>query len=476
MLLRGAQLRNTPWLYGLVVFTGHETKLMRNATAAPIKRTAVERAVNVQIVFLFVLLLALSVGSTIGSSIRTWFFSQQQWYLLEATGISDRAKIFIEDILTFIILYNNLIPISLIVTMEVVKFQQAQLINADLDMYYAPTDTAALCRTSSLVEELGMIEHVFSDKTGTLTRNEMEFRACSVAGVAYTDMPDEAHEGTRTFDDLRALAGGGANPFADRASASAERDAVHEFLVLLSVCHTVIPEVRDGKLHYQASSPDEAALVAGAELLGYQFHTRKPKSVFVNVQGASLEWEILNVCEFNSTRKRMSTIVRGPDGKLRVLCKGADTVILERLARHQPYTEKTLVHLEDYATEGLRTLCIASRELGEAEYAQWAEIYVRAAATLQNRGDALDAAAELIEKDLLLLGATAIEDKLQEGVPDAIHTLQAAGIKVWVLTGDRQETAINIGMSCRLISESMNLVRARAPRRGAHGADGRRSS
>ncbi|KAF8893873.1 aminophospholipid-transporting P-type ATPase [Infundibulicybe gibba] len=469
MLLRGAQLRNTPWVYGLTVFTGHETKLMRNATAAPIKRTAVERQVNVQIVFLFILLLALSLGSTIGSSIRTWFFSSQQWYLVETSSLSGRARGFIEDILTFIILYNNLIPISLIVTMEVVKFQQAQLINSDLDMYYARTDTPALCRTSSLVEELGQIEYVFSDKTGTLTCNEMEFKCCSIGGVAYAEVVDETKrgegddetDGWKTFAEMKSILDEGSNPFLDVGSGSGpsqETEVLREFLTLLAVCHTVIPEVRDGKTIYQASSPDEAALVAGAELLGYQFHTRKPKSVFVTIQGQSLEFEILNVCEFNSTRKRMSTVVRMPNGKIKIYTKGADTVILERLSKHQPYTEKTLVHLEDYATEGLRTLCLAYRDIPEQEYKQWATIYDQAAATINGRGDALDQAAELIEKDLFLLGATAIEDKLQDGVPDTIHTLQMAGIKVWVLTGDRQETAINIGMSCRLISESMNLV------------------
>jgi phospholipid-transporting ATPase len=467
MLLRGAQLRNTPWVYGLVVFTGHETKLMRNATAAPIKRTAVERQVNVQIVFLFLLLLALSIGSTVGASIRSWFFANQQWYLEESTSLGGRAKGFIEDILTFIILYNNLIPISLIVTMEVVKFQQAQLINSDLDMYYAKTDTPALCRTSSLVEELGQIEYVFSDKTGTLTCNEMEFKCCTVAGVAYSEVVDEskkgdeASDGWRSFDEMKSmLTQGSRNPFEDHSGSEQdqEREVVQEFLTLLAVCHTVIPEVKNGKTVFQASSPDEAALVAGAELLGYRFHTRKPKSVFINVNGADIQVDILNVCEFNSTRKRMSTIVRFPNGKIKLYTKGADTVILERLSKNQPYTEKTLLHLEDYATEGLRTLCIAYRDIPEQEYQQWSEIYNQAASTINGRGDALDQAAELIEKDLFLLGATAIEDKLQDGVPDTIHTLQMAGIKVWVLTGDRQETAINIGMSCRLISESMNLV------------------
>ena len=178
--------------------------------------------------------------------------------------------------------------------MEVVKFQQAALINSDLDMYYPKTDTPALCRTSSLVEELGQIEYVFSDKTGTLTRNEMEFRCCSIAGAAYADTVDESRlaaaqeegkEPWRTFADMRGfLEGGAENPFLDMESAGVgkaigdarEREVVKEFLTLLAVCHTVIPEVKEGKLVYQASSPDEAALVAGAELLGYQFHVSCP--------------------------------------------------------------------------------------------------------------------------------------------------------------------------------------------------------
>lgn len=172
--------------------------------------------------------------------------------------------------LTFIILYNNLIPISLIVTMEIVKFWQAQLINSDLDMYYEKTDTPALCRTSSLVEELGQIEYIFSDKTGTLTCNEMEFRMCSVGGIAYAEVVDESkrEEGAggtwRTFDEMRQIV--------TARGESREQKVLREFLTLLAVCHTVIPEIENGKVKYQASSPDEAALVAGSELLGYRFH------------------------------------------------------------------------------------------------------------------------------------------------------------------------------------------------------------
>lgn len=185
--------------------------------------------------------------------------------------------------------------------MEVVKFQQAALINSDLDMYYARTDTPALCRTSSLVEELGQIEFIFSDKTGTLTRNEMEFKCASIGGVAYAEEVDESRkasaerdgdavkESWQTFHDLRRLLDGtgtsgkvSKNPFEaiSGGAVSREKEVAHEFMVLLAVCHTVIPEVRDGKTHYQASSPDEAALVAGAELLGYQFHVREASVSF----------------------------------------------------------------------------------------------------------------------------------------------------------------------------------------------------
>lgn len=174
--------------------------------------------------------------------------------------------------------------------MEVVKFQQAQFINSDLDMYYAPTDTPALCRTSSLVEELGQIEYIFSDKTGTLTCNQMEFRLCSIAGAEYAEKRDEDSQDTlRTFSELRDLLAGG-NPFADPGTSpnlveglassgisdiAKEREVIKEFLTVLAVCHTVIPEVKGEKIIYQASSPDEAALVQGAELLGYRFHVSR---------------------------------------------------------------------------------------------------------------------------------------------------------------------------------------------------------
>ncbi|KAI5821040.1 hypothetical protein BZA77DRAFT_336364 [Pyronema omphalodes] len=456
LLLRGATLRNTPWIHGIVVFTGHETKLMRNATATPIKRTAVERMVNVQIVMLVGILMALSLISSAGDVIKQSTSSTMSYLHLQG---NNKVKQFFSDILTYWVLYSNLVPISLFVTVEIVKYYQAFLINSDIDIYHAETDTPAVCRTSSLVEELGQIEYIFSDKTGTLTCNMMEFKQCSIGGLCYAEEVPEDRRAT--VQDGQTVGIHDFKTLAANLKNHESRETIHHFLAMLATCHTVIPERKSddpNDIKYQAASPDEGALVEGAVKLGYRFVARRPKVVTIEVAGQQYDYELLNVCEFNSTRKRMSTIFRCPDGKIRIFTKGADTVIIERLAPNDRYLDATGQHLEDYATEGLRTLCLAMREIPNDEYREWSAIFEKAATTINNRGEELDKAAELIETNLQLLGATAIEDRLQDGVPETIHTLQTAGIKIWVLTGDRQETAINIGMSCKLISEEMAIV------------------
>ncbi|EPE04901.1 phospholipid-translocating p-type atpase [Ophiostoma piceae UAMH 11346] len=460
LLLRGATLRNTPWVHGVVVFTGHETKLMRNATATPIKRTKVERQLNMLVLVLIGCLLALSIICTVGDLVQRRVDGDALAYLeLTSTSTaSDVVSTFFKDMVTYWVLFSALVPISLFVTIEMIKYWHGILINDDLDMYYDKTDTPANCRTSSLVEELGMVEFVFSDKTGTLTCNMMEFKQCSIAGIMYAeDVPEDRRATVQDGVEV------GIHDFKQMArNLETHESAGHidQFLSLLATCHTVIPE-RDekGKIKYQAASPDEGALVDGAVSMGYRFTARKPRAVIIEAHGEEQEYELLAVCEFNSTRKRMSSIYRCPDGKIRCYCKGADTVILERLNDDNPHVEATLRHLEEYASEGLRTLCLAMREVPEHEFVQWQAVFEKAGTTVGgNRADELDKAAELIEHDFYLLGATAIEDRLQDGVPETIHTLQQANIKVWVLTGDRQETAINIGMSCKLLSEDMMLL------------------
>uniref|UniRef100_A0A8B9TLK3 Phospholipid-transporting ATPase n=1 Tax=Anas platyrhynchos TaxID=8839 RepID=A0A8B9TLK3_ANAPL len=443
ILLRGAQLRNTQWVHGIVVYTGHDTKLMQNSTSPPLKMSNVERITNIQILILFCILIAMSLVCSIGSAIWNRRHTERDWYL----DLNCKLN-FGLNFLTFIILFNNLIPISLLVTLEVVKFIQAYFINWDIDMHYEPTDTAAMARTSNLNEELGQVKYIFSDKTGTLTCNVMQFKKCTVAGVAYGQGSQNGEE--KTFSDSSLLE--------NLQNNHPTAPIICEFLTMMAVCHTAVPEREGDKIVYQAASPDEGALVRAARHLHFVFTGRTPDSVIIESLGQEERYELLNVLEFTSSRKRMSVIVRTPTGKLRLYCKGADTVIYDRLAESSKYKEITLKHLEQFATEGLRTLCFAVAEISESDYQEWLDVYHRASTAIQNRALKLEESYELIEKNLQLLGATAIEDKLQDKVPETIETLMKADIKIWILTGDKQETAINIGHSCKLLRKNMGLI------------------
>uniref|UniRef100_A0A6Q2WY05 P-type phospholipid transporter n=1 Tax=Esox lucius TaxID=8010 RepID=A0A6Q2WY05_ESOLU len=442
ILLRGARLRNTRWVHGMVVYTGHDTKLMQNSTRPPLKLSSVERVTNTLILALFGCLLAISLGCSAGQTVWKTRHGDQAWYMdLNYGGAANFGLNF----LTFIILFNNLIPISLLVTLEVIKFVQAYFINWDMDMHYEATDSSAMARTSNLNEELGQVQYVFSDKTGTLTCNVMQFKKCTVAGVAYGETPLEG-----AFDDPSLLE----NLQNDHSTATVIRD----FLTMMAVCHTAVPEKTGDSIVYQASSPDEGALVRAAGYLGFVFSGRTPHSVIIQAQGTEQRFELLNVLEFTSERKRMSVVVRTASGQIRLYCKGADSVIYERLEDSSEYQEITLDHLEQFATEGLRTLCYAVADISEESYREWAELYQQAATSITNRALNLAETYELIERNLQLLGATAIEDKLQDEVPETVEILLRAGIKIWILTGDKQETAINIGHSCRLLRKNMGLL------------------
>ncbi|XP_014207463.1 probable phospholipid-transporting ATPase IA isoform X3 [Copidosoma floridanum] len=471
LLLRGAMLRNTRWVFGVVIYTGHDTKLMQNnMTTAPLKRSTLDRLINTQILMLFFILLMLCLVFAIFNVLWTNANINGLWYL----GLDEvQAKNFLFNLLTFIILFNNLIPISLQVTLEVVRYVQATFINMDIEMYHAESNTPAMARTSNLNEELGMVSYVFTDKTGTLTRNVMEFKRCTIAGKVY-DLPVQSMEGDLGDVDCELIQDiiQGRNQNAPQSSNNkrAKLSAIlHEFMVMLSVCHTVIPEKVDDNIIYHAASPDERALVDGAKRFGYVFDSRTPHYVEVQALGERERYEILNVIEFTSARKRMSVLVRMPNGRIKIFCKGADSVVYERLLEESQeeradslgldnYRETTLQHLESFASEGLRTLCFASADIPEERYNWWKSIYDKAATNLTNREEKIEEAANLIETNLTLLGATAIEDQLQDQVPETIEALIQADINVWVLTGDKQETAINIGYSCRLITHPMPLI------------------
>jgi len=482
IFLRGAMLRNTERAYGMVIFTGKETKLMKNSSEKRHKMSNIDVVTNRQIGYIFLLQVALCLICAVGLGVFTNKVDQH-WYLADRNpNPAETAAI---GFLTFLILYNNLIPISLYVSMEVVKLVQARLIDSDVDIYHEETDTAAYARTSALNEELGQVSYVLSDKTGTLTCNMMDFTKFSCLTADGTEV---IAYGKGTTEIARAAAARAGKVLVDERPASfvprdgfclwdekindgtwrsqpnAER--IKEFIVHLAVCHTVVAEYPDtdpdmkGPAVYQAASPDEGCLVKAARELGVTFVHRTESAVTISDNGKLETWELLAIVEFDSTRKRMSTIVRSPQGKLLLYCKGADSVIYERLKRGGPQEQALGTNLElltKFAEDGLRTLVIAKAELDEKEYAAWAARYKEANCAITNRSEKVAAVGGELEKDLVLVGATAIEDKLQKGVPQTIELLMAAGVKVWVLTGDKQETAINIGYACALLNNDMTV-------------------
>ncbi|XP_039003611.1 phospholipid-transporting ATPase 3-like isoform X2 [Hibiscus syriacus] len=483
ILLRGCSLKNTCFIVGAVIFTGHETKVMMNSMNVPSKRSTLERRLDKLILALFCTLFSMCLLGAMGSGM---FIDRKYFYLGLRENVEDqfnpsrRFLVIILTMLTLLTLYSTIIPISLYVSIETIKFiQSSQFINKDLNMYHAETNTPASARTSNLNEELGQVEYIFSDKTGTLTRNLMEFFKCSIGGEIYgTGMTeiesgiaeriginvqelqtstDSVQEKGFNFYDERLLRGAWRN--------EPNHDACKEFFRCLAICHTVLPEGDESpqKIKYQAASPDEAALVLAAKNFGFFFYRRTPTMIYVRESHVErmgktqdVSYEILNVLEFNSTRKRQSVVCRYPDGRLVLYCKGADTVIYERLGSGNDYLNKvTRDHLEKFGSAGLRTLCLAYRDLAPDLYESWNEKFIKAKSSLRDREKKLDEVAELIEKELILIGATAIEDKLQEGVPSCIQTLSRAGIKIWVLTGDKMETAINVAYACNLLNNEM---------------------
>uniref|UniRef100_A0A0N5AZW4 Phospholipid-transporting ATPase n=1 Tax=Syphacia muris TaxID=451379 RepID=A0A0N5AZW4_9BILA len=402
ILLRGARLKNTSFVNGIVLYTGHEAKLLMNSTTAPLKQSNIDIMVNGRILILFVMLVILSVISAFGSLYYEHFLLSGAYYL-GFTRVSfsflGLTKTYMYNLLTFFILYNNLIPISLQFTLEVVRFCQAYFISCDIEMYDERTDTVAVARTSNLNEELGQIKFVMCDKTGTLTRNVMKFKRCSIAGKGYGD--DEADE----FADFRLIAD------IDNQKCG---DYILEFLRVMSLCHTVVAELDNENIVYRSSSPDEGALVRGAANLGFVYEMKTPSSIKIKERDVLREYVILNVLNFSSERKRMSVIVRCPDGEIKLYIKGADSVIFSRLSQESLFKDECLSHLKEYANKGYRTLCFAYRQLNEEFYGKWAKKFAEASVAIEGREYLIDKCASEIEVELLLIGVSAIEDKLQE--------------------------------------------------------------
>ncbi|XP_039074863.1 phospholipid-transporting ATPase ID isoform X3 [Hyaena hyaena] len=470
MLLRGCVLRNTEWCFGLVVFAGPDTKLMQNSGRTKFKRTSIDRLMNTLVLWIFGFLVCMGVILAIGNAIWEHEVGARfQVYLPWDEAVDSALVSGFLSFWSYIIILNTVVPISLYVSVEVIRLGHSYFINWDRKMFCVKRQTPAEARTTTLNEELGQVEYVFSDKTGTLTQNIMVFNKCSISGRSYGDVFDvlghKAELGERPQPVDFSF-----NPLADKKflfwdptlleAVKMGDPHTHEFFRLLSLCHTVMSEEKnEGELYYKAQSPDEGALVTAARNFGFVFRSRTPKTITVHEMGTAVTYQLLAILDFNNIRKRMSVIVRNPEGRIRLYCKGADTILLDRLhPSAQELLNTTTDHLNEYAGEGLRTLVLAYRDLDEVYYEAWAQRRLQASLAQDSREDRLAGVYEEVERDMVLLGATAIEDRLQQGVPETIALLTLANIKIWVLTGDKQETAVNIGYSCKMLTDDVTEV------------------
>ncbi|XP_020687067.1 phospholipid-transporting ATPase 1 [Dendrobium catenatum] len=507
IVLRGCQLKNTAWIIGVVVYAGQETKAMLNSAISPSKRSKLESYMNRETLWLSVFLFGMCAVVALGMGL--WLKEHEHQldslpyyrrrYITNVRGNGKYYKFYgipmeiFFSFLSSVIVFQIMIPISLYISMELVRLGQSYFMIEDAQMYDNSSGSRFQCRSLNINEDLGQIRYIFSDKTGTLTENKMEFQRASVYGKDYgtslktTGSPVMRERFSGVLGQRRWKLKSEIKldtelvKLLHKDITGMERSAAHEFFLTLAACNTVIPIISSSSsslydlssdevvsIEYQGESPDEQALVAAASAYGFTLIERTSGHIVIDVNGEMLRLDVLGLHEFDSVRKRMSVVIRFPNNAVKVLVKGADTSMLSILdnqidgcsngtesARIRNVTEN---HLNDYSLQGLRTLLIAARELNGAELEEWQVKYEEASTSLSERVTKLRQAAALVECQLNLLGATGVEDKLQEGVPETIESLRQAGIKVWVLTGDKQETAISIGLSCRLLTGDMHQI------------------
>lgn len=503
ILLRGCTLRNTKWAIGVVLYTGAESKIMLNSGNTPVKVSKISRELNLSVVINFIVLFVLCFVSAVVNGVFYDKKGTSRIYFEFAAYSSTSAGNAVLAFFVCLIIYQSLVPISLYISIEIIKSIQAFFIYADVKMYDANLDFPCTPKSWSISDDLGQIEYVFSDKTGTLTQNVMEFKKCTINGKSYGLAYTEAKQGMdkrngidivkeserwsstikrdkeEMIENLAAYINNDqfresaltfvSNDYVEdtilpHKNSSSQKEANEQFMLALALCHTVVTEENadDNSLRdFKAESPDEAALVAVARDLGIAFKERLRKTLVVDIYGNTKNYELVHIIPFTSHRKRMSCILRTPEGKVVMYTKGADNVIYQRLSpsASEEVLSRTALHLEDFAKEGLRTLCIAQRDIPESQFNDWLARYKEANASIDDSKDAIiEKLNDELEANLTLLGGTAIEDRLQQGVPDSISILSDAGIKLWVLTGDRIETAINIGFSCNLLGNDMKLL------------------
>lgn len=442
-------LASSTTTYCAVVYTGRQTRSALSTSPSRSKTGLLELEVNNLTKILCIMTLSLSIVLVALEGFEP--SNQKPWYVA---------------IMIYLILFSTIIPISLRVNLDMGKTVYAYFIEHDRGI------PETVVRTSTIPEDLGRIEYLLSDKTGTLTQNEMQLRKIHVGTVAYAG---EAIEEVAAYV---------SQSFATTETASAMRGAemgattktrreigirVRDLILALALCHNVTPTTDevDGKkvVSYQASSPDEIAIVEFTESVGLRLLQRDRETIVlqsVTTNKIVIRAEIKDVFPFTSESKRMGIIVQifsevpglSFANELWFFQKGADTVMSSIVAANDWLDEET----SNMAREGLRTLVVGRKRLSQAQYTAFASEYGDASLALHARDAGMAAVVKShLERDLELLGVTGVEDRLQKDVKPSLELLRNAGVKIWMLTGDKIETARCVAVSARLVARGQHI-------------------
>lgn len=458
-LPRGCVLKNTPFCLGVCMYVGDETKTRLNASTSRQKFSNMQTNLNNCVRGLLIVLFACCLIATIIS------FASQGALAVYLSEVPEPARNFAIRFFMFNVTFYHVVPMSLYVIYEMLKLVLAFQVNSDRAMYDPVRDMCATARTAEVMEEMGQVNFLFSDKTGTLTANEMVFARCHCAGQDLGEF--------RPNKDTQAPGDGMAKTRKLLASQDTSDPLYQDLLNLftcLAVCHAVQvtqkegPDAKPTDLLYSGMSPDEVALVEAAYQTGISFAGRRKtvgssSEVVLKGPGASeRRFTVLHELAFNSDRKRMSVVVKHK-GSIWCITKGADSV-MEKLLR-TPFDKECASDLNIFSKQGLRTLIVGMRNVAEEEYEAWNRDFVAARNIIDDTKEAeMARVGALLETGLKFVGVTAVEDRLQDGVPEAIQIIKEAGIRLWVLTGDKTETAVDIARSCRLFVDNTVMAYA----------------
>ncbi|KAJ2974380.1 hypothetical protein NUW58_g8675 [Xylaria curta] len=443
----------------VIIYTGPQTRSALSTAPSRSKTGLLEYEINSLTKILCALTLALSIILV----------------ALEGFGNTE-GNVWYVKITRFLVLFSTIVPISLRVNLDMGKSVYSWFIQRDADIH------GAVVRTSTIPEDLGRIEYLLSDKTGTLTQNEMEMKKIHVGTVSYAnEAMDEVASYVRQGFSMKSgnqvlITPSSTHNATGAAIATRTRreigSRVRDVVLALALCHNVTPttEEEDGRTitSYQASSPDEIAIVRWTEAVGLRLTYRDRKRMTLESTDSRktvVQVRILDVFPFTSDGKRMGIVVQFDDdtqasppslntGEVWFYQKGADTVMGSIVAANDWLDEETA----NMAREGLRTLVVGRKRLSLGQYQDFSSAYQDAALAINGREAAMQRViARFLENDLELLGVTGVEDKLQKDVKPSLELLRNAGIKIWMLTGDKVETARCVAVSSKLVARGQYI-------------------